>query len=415
MIRWRRLGDVVGCGTFGLALGACAGGAEPPAPTGTPPPAASQAALPDSASPVATARAAGDLRPELFVSDLAFIPGRQDVAFIVTGKYPEDLGPTVFVQAVDELGQPREAARALGTLPAPARWIQDITATHAGNRLAILASTAEEAPSDENDVWLMSGDGSTITGLEVGDLRPGHIELSPDGKRLAILTGQGELVVLDLATGDRKYIASDLFGAYGGPGADFAFSPDGGQLALVSEHSGEGWWLDLIDVASATRREIARSAASVDGLAFSPEGDHLFFAATSPPPAGTDEGDSGPQPSLLYRVDLSADAEPTPLANVSELTGGDGAVVWMAMHPNGRQLLLQQGDHLYVDDIEGGRAEQVTPPGFALFSRPIVTTVGGQSWLAYMVYRDLGTASPYNDAQGNRLDAMSEIRVQPLD
>ena len=95
-------------------------------------------------------------------------------------------------------------------------------------------TTDVEKDKHATNLWLASVDGSSNRALTFGDKNQSGPRWSPDGKRLAFLSGRGDedkgdqLWILDMAGGEAHQVT-----ALKGDVGDFAWAPDGQHLVLV--------------------------------------------------------------------------------------------------------------------------------------------------------------------------------------
>jgi dipeptidyl aminopeptidase/acylaminoacyl peptidase len=106
-------------------------------------------------------------------------------------------------------------------------------------------------------------------------------QLGPDGTKLiynvrttdlAANKGSGQIVLLDLRSGDRRQLTS------AGSNSNGRWSPDGSRVAFVSSRSGAPQiWTIAIDGGEAT--QVTNHAGGVANMAWSPTGAHFSFTA----------------------------------------------------------------------------------------------------------------------------------------
>jgi len=101
------------------------------------------------------------------------------------------------------------------------------------------------------------------------------IRWSPDGSWLLFTSqntdsGQAQLYMVSSGGGDLRQLTSDGYNTGG------EWSPDGSQI-LVNHHSGEGFDIGVIDVASGEMTMLAKEPAWEVGARYSPDGEWIVF------------------------------------------------------------------------------------------------------------------------------------------
>lgn len=102
------------------------------------------------------------------------------------------------------------------------------------------------------------------------DGRATELEISPDGKSL-LLTVRGDLLLVPATGGEGKRLTDSLAQDY-----DTAWSPDGKQIAFVSEREANSD-IYLLDVASGSTRRVTTHPDPEVSPQFSPDGRELLF------------------------------------------------------------------------------------------------------------------------------------------
>jgi WD40 repeat protein len=120
--------------------------------------------------------------------------------------------------------------------------------------------------------------GRTLRSLTRFDGTILQIALSPDGNHLAILSGSGRLLMLDIHTGGLLWEQPMLFPAHQAPARVVAFSTSGRQL--VTSNPKQGSALILWDAATGQRlRELRGHQRIVHGAEFATSGEIRSWAA----------------------------------------------------------------------------------------------------------------------------------------
>ncbi len=199
--------------------------------------------------------------------------------------------------------------------------------------------------------------------------------ISPDGSRFAILADPRKE---DPLAGVHSVVENDensvyVVGASGTDGSwwcpslvdvtEFAWSPDGSQLAVVTQTPklGHHELRSFIDVCSAAgARRIAEIPNGTSGIAWSQNGQELIFTSTSAPTL---------QPEHVWTVSISGgqpvDRTPNLVGTATTLTADSRGNVWVEMHV---------GVVTEVDAFRGGKLETAyrwpagVVEGFPVFS-----------------------------------------------
>lgn len=277
---------------------------------------------------------------------------------LTTGSYPSRIAYSffsqnrgVFIHTVDADGQndvPLTASDCLGALPA---WSTD------GNRIAYHCYNPDTGKSD---LWVMSADGS---GASFISELPGLIEIqwSPDDAQLMYFAPQSDgmendIYVLDIASGETVNLTKDspVWDAFPD------WSPDGAQIAFVSDRAENGKSLDDIWVMNADGSGLVNLTNNGedwedDHPTWSPDGKQIAFFRTSSLFSQMAEGG----PAGLWVMD--ADGQNPRLVTAIDGFRPSGRAAWS---PDGQYLAYPFGlldeEQVWVVPVAGGEPVNVS-------------------------------------------------------
>ena len=159
------------------------------------------------------------------------------------------------------------------------------------------------------DIYTMDLDGKSITQVTSGPTQDLHPSFSPDGSRLAYCSsggrsGQWELWVLNLSTGEKQMIGTGLFPRW---------SPNKKKDQIAFQRARQRgsrwfslWTLDLIDGEARHVTEVAVSTnAAVVSPAWSPDGSKLAFGTIVDPARNVNGKPPGQQDVWTVNADGS--------------------------------------------------------------------------------------------------------------
>jgi hypothetical protein len=197
----------------------------------------------------------------------------------------------------------------------------------------------------EYRVTLIDEEGAPVPALLPDTLQDARF--SPDGRSLAVLDRAGDLSVVELGSGRKAEIDTEVF-----PG--FAFSPDGTLLAYAK---GDAPFLDayLHDLRAGTSRQLTFDQVPTWGFAFSPDQRTLAFVYS---PLGF---------SSLYTLDLSGGAA-KPWTNVGVTRDSMRAGRALAPMPDSRKPPLWLSGGLVFEGSGGVHA--IGADGAVAWARP---------------------------------------------
>lgn len=142
-----------------------------------------------------------------------------------------------------------------------------------GTALGRIAFISTRAAVNAEEVYVMAGDGSAQTRLTFGDNSFSAPSWSPDGTKIAVSKDDGQIYVIDAATGN----ATKITNAYSN---DFpAWSPDGTKIAFSSFRN-SNWDIYVMDADGGNQVQVTTTSSS--GYyefhpAWSPDGGKLAY------------------------------------------------------------------------------------------------------------------------------------------
>lgn len=239
----------------------------------------------------------------------------------------------------------------------------------------------------------------------------GSLPLAP-ARRIAFTTDEGTWISLDVSP-DGKWIVFDLLGDLyllpmtGGEARRLTsgmawdcmprFSPDGTQIAFISDRSGsDNLWLIGVD-GSNLRAVTSETDYSISSPAWTPDGEYLVVRRFGPYPS--------PQnyltnvPLWMYHKDIGVGFQLYPRGGASTTNSGatfspDGRYVYFSSHAGGYSGAKLGQYQVTVLDRVTGEAWPITS-GYGGGLRPVVSPDG--RWLVYATRRDAATALRIRD------------------
>ena len=138
--------------------------------------------------------------------------------------------------------------------------------------LVLAGDYAANGNPAESGVWIIDRDHSQawrVAGLDPVEFETHAPKFSADGRHALLFDGNGEMVLLDLAT--HAVIDRFAYANYSLP----AWSPDGRQFAYVAYGAAGGSELKVHDIVSQQTRVLAVDPNAIDSTAWSPFGDQI--------------------------------------------------------------------------------------------------------------------------------------------
>ena len=142
----------------------------------------------------------------------------------------------------------------------------------------------------------------------------GDPQISPDGTRLLFTRSWAEpaeansrsaIWISDADGGNQRVFTGD-----GKRSTSPRWSPDGSQVAFVSDRGGEGNGIFLIPAGDGQAIELARHRGGIAGLAWNPDGTTLAYTSAFDPDDPDDKGpdkDAAPRVRVVRRYDYKQD------------------------------------------------------------------------------------------------------------
>ncbi len=350
-------------------------------------------------------------RAEAYALTLAFRPGSADVALTANSFFPDS--QALFVQAGDPLsGTLAPTATVLSGLPPEVEALRRIRASSGSHGIFVLEAVLSDLHLNglvDTELYVLSGDAAAMTQLTNGQDDVADFDISANGRVVAVVTRNGELVVYDVATRTRTAVADGLRLPSGSGGATLAVSPDGSQVAVgVTIDVGEAQ-LDVIDTVTSARERLATLTAT-PYPAFRADGNQVYFVTNEA--TGNRTADGLPAyDSKLFVVDATPGDEPILVADLTVATGNPLYAGPPVLHPDGDRAVLLKGERLVGVELSTGIATPVSPAGEIVLSDPVVAETPAGPRVAYIVSEALDVlTSPYHTWGGDPLAWASLVR-----
>lgn len=219
--------------------------------------------------------------------------------------------------------------------------------------LAAAQGIAFVSSEKDNAISLLDLKTQTVTGTIATCKRPRHMQLTPDGKQLAVACGDShEADFIDLAT--RKSVRRVKLGE---DPEIFDLSADGKTLYVSNEEDGE---LGIVDLASGKRRGAIKVGGEPEGVKVSADGRTVFVTSEVA--------------NVVHAVDLAtgkvtanikAGKRPRRVA----LTP-DGAQLWVTNELDASVTVIDTATRAVLAtigfEVKGVRAADITPVGITM-------------------------------------------------
>jgi Tol biopolymer transport system component len=199
----------------------------------------------------------------------------------------------------------------------------------------------------EDDVFVMSANGSNETQLTHSPEAKGNVQWSSDGKLIIFsrfADGLSRLYALDINGKNEREIARV-------PGRGPAFSPDGRQIVYGA---GQSWTATILTVSAADGshpRQVTDGTSIAWNTHWSPDGKQLAFT-------GRKEKED---PLTIFVMD----ADGSRLRQAIHLAPAEGGAQWPVWSPDGQQIAFQANQlkekiaHLWIADVATGAARKL--------------------------------------------------------
>ncbi len=278
-------------------------------------------------------------------------------------------------------------------------YVGDPRVSPAGDKVAyVVVRTDKQKDRYSSDIWILdlkTGKKKPLTTHKTNDSQP---RWSPDGKRLAFVSGRAErsqIFVLDMEGGEARQLTEMAMGAGG-----FAWSPDGKRIAFVSltPTEEEKKAKEEAEKAEKERREAPRKTDKGGKLETAKKEqviENLFFRSDGSP------GYLPAEWAHVWTVPVG-DAFPAKATRVTHGDYDDGAPVWSA---DGETLYFSairkedaeyrlNDSEIYRVPADGSADPEPITNRFGPDGAPRVSPDG--RWIAYIGYDERGRGYSYH-------------------
>lgn len=181
------------------------------------------------------------------------------------------------------------------------------------------------------DIYLMDADGGGVKRLTNGPWSSAWPSWSPDGKKILFTAQVGkkpqqQIFVVDVRDGTKQQLTHSESATFFAGGADPAWSPDGKNIAFISDRSGQGFRVYVMGADGGNVKAVSTSSSNHFGFmypAWSPDGKKIAYADDTP--GGSRE---------VFVCDADG-------ANPKQLTSRGGVNTYVAWSPDGKYLTFQ--------------------------------------------------------------------------
>ncbi len=316
------------------------------------------------------------------------------------------------------------------------RSVGDVQMSPDGSTVAFVERFIDTSKNNRSHIWLMTLAGNTLKRLSAEDADDSSPRWSPDGRRLAFLTGKravsnnsgflpaafgNTIAVMRVDTGATEQVATYRTTnhplAYQGGGEQLSWSPDGSALAYLSADEGpEGapgdpmvitrygykswasmtdnrrWHIYVVTLADKKVRALTKGPQQDHSIAWSPKGDEIAYISNHEP-----------DPDRVHNYDIFAvsvadgrvrQITKTPGCEYAPSWSADGSTIaYLAgVRPVTTQESSAEDPHVWVIPAKGGTGKQLAK---SLDRRAMSVGWAGDSSSVLFTVQDQGSTTMY--------------------